>query len=185
MEDTQIIDLYFQRSEKAIEETDAKYGNYCFSIAYKILTNREDSEESVNDTYMTTWDAIPPRRPSMLAAFLGKITRNISIDRWRSRSAEKRAGGEFALCLEELANCVSGEPSIEQIEIMRETVALLNRFLQDQSEAERGVFLCRYWYMDSIQEIAKNYGFSQTKVTTMLYRTRNKLRNQLKKDGLL
>ncbi len=185
MEDQQIIDLYFQRSEQAIEETDVKYGNYCFSIAYKILTNREDSEESVSDTYMAAWDAIPPRKPPLLAAFLGRLTRNISIDRWRSRSAEKRGGGEFMLCLEELANCASGEPGVEEKAVMKEVVALLNRFLQDLPETERKVFLCRYWYVDSVQDISRDFGFSQTKVTTMLYRTRNKLRKELQKEGLL
>ncbi len=185
MEDQQIIDLYFQRSEQAIAETDVKYGNYCFSIAYKILANREDSEESVSDTYMAAWDAIPPRKPPLLAAFLGRLTRNISIDRWRARSAEKRGGGEFVLCLEELANCASGAPDAEQKVVMKETVALLNRFLQDLPETERKVFLCRYWYVDSVQDIARDFGFSQTKVTTMLYRTRNKLRRELQKEGLL
>ncbi len=185
MEDQQIIDLYFQRSEQAIAETDVKYGNYCFSIAYKILANREDSEESVSDTYMAAWDAMPPRKPPLLAAFLGRLTRNISIDRWRSRSAEKRGGGEFVLCLEELANCASGEPGVEQKAIMKEVVALLNRFLQDLPEMERKIFLCRYWYVDSVQDISRDFGFSQTKITTMLYRTRNKLRRELQKEGLL
>ena len=185
MEDNQIIDLYFQRSEQAIEQTDAKYGSYCFRIAYQILTNREDAEESVNDTYLAAWDAMPPHRPPLLSAFLGRITRNLSIDRWRSQNAEKRGKGEFPLCLDELAGCVSGEPGIEQKEIAKETVALLNRFLLERPETERMVFLCRYWYMDSVQEISEAFGFSQTKVTTMLYRTRNKLRKALEKEGLL
>ena len=185
MEDSKIIDLYFQRSEQVIEQTDAKYGSYCFRIAYQILTNREDAEESVNDTYLAAWDAMPPHRPPLLSAFLGRITRNLSIDRWRSQNAEKRGKGEFPLCLDELAGCVSGEPGIEQKEIAKETVALLNRFLLEWPETERKVFLCRYWYMDSVQEISEAFGFSQTKVTTMLYRTRNKLRKALEKEGLL
>lgn len=185
MEDRQIIDLYFQRSEQAIEETDSKYGSYCFSIAYHILTNKEDSEESVSDTYMAAWNAIPPRRPSILATFLGKITRNFSIDRWRRRSADKRGGGEFPLCLEELEDCISGNPSLEQKQIAKETVACLNQFLDELPETERKVFLRRYWYMNSVQEISDAFGFTQTKVTTMLSRTRKKLRHGLEKEGLL
>lgn len=185
MEDERILDLYFRRSEAAITQTDVKYGKYCYSIAYHILTNREDSEESVSDTYLAAWNAIPPRRPSLLAAFLGKITRNISIDRWRKRGADKRGGGEFPLCLEELTACVSGEPGLEQKQILKETMAMLNRFLEELPTVERKVFLCRYWYMDSVQEISEAFGFSQTKVTTMLCRTRNKLRKGLQKEGLL
>lgn len=112
MEDQQIINLYFARSEQAIQETDAKYGGYCYSIAYNILTNQEDAEESVSDTYMAAWNAMPPRHPNVLSAFLGKITRNISLDRWRKYRALKR-GGEVALAVEELRECVSGEASAE------------------------------------------------------------------------
>ena len=107
MDDQEIIDLYFQRSENAISETASKYGGYCYSIAYNILTNNEDAEESVSDTYLAAWNAMPPRRPSILATFLGKITRRLSIDRWRSRNAYKRGGGEIILALEELEDCVA------------------------------------------------------------------------------
>lgn len=185
MEDSQILALYFARSENAISQTALKYGNYCFHIAYQILANREDAEESVNDTYMEAWNGIPPSRPPVLSAYLGKIVRNISIDRWRAGNAEKRGGGEFPLCLEELANCVSGKADIAQEEMMRETVAALNRFLRNQPKTDRKVFLRRYWYLDSVSEIAETFGFSRTKVTTMLYRTRKKLRRQLEREGLL
>ena len=185
MEDHQILDLYFQRSEQAIQETDTKYGNYCFRIAYQILASREDAQESVSDTYLAAWNAIPPKRPLLLSAFLGKITRNVSIDRWRTRSAYKRGGGEFSLCLEELTNCTSGQPSVEDQQIQKEVVQTLNVFLKQLPETERKVFVCRYWYMDSIRDISEDFGISQTRVTTMLHRTRERLRKQLKKEGLL
>lgn len=107
MEDQGIIALFFERSEQAIEETDKKYGGYCYSVAYNILSNREDSEESVSDTYLAAWNTIPPRRPNFLNAFLAKMTRHISIDRWRKRSAQKRGGKEMILALEELGECVA------------------------------------------------------------------------------
>lgn len=183
MEDDQIVALYFDRSEQAILETDAKYGGYCYSIAYNILTNREDSEESVSDTYMAAWKAMPPRHPSILATFLGKITRHISIDRWRSRSAYKRGGGEIVLALEELGDCVSGAESPEQVYLRKEQVVAVNRFLGNLPETERSVFLCRYWYLDSVADIAEYFGFTQSKVTAMLHRTRKKLRRTLEKEG--
>lgn len=183
MEDEQIVALYFDRSEQAILETDAKYGRYCYSIAYNILTNREDSEESVSDTYMAAWKTIPPRHPSVLATFLGKITRRLSIDRWRSRSAYKRGGGEIILALEELGECVSGEESPEQVYLRKEQAVAINRFLGNLPETERSVFLCRYWYLDPVADIAEYFGFTQSKVNSMLHRTRKKLRKALEKEG--
>lgn len=183
MEDKQIIDLYFGRSEQAIAETDAKYGHYCYSIAYNILTNKEDSEESVSDTYMAAWNHIPPRRPAILATFLGKITRHLSIDRWRSRSAAKRGGGEMVLALEELEDCVPGGESAERILERKQLAALLNRLLEELPETERSVFLCRYWYIDSIADIAAHFGFTESKVRSMLHRTRIRLRKALEKEG--
>lgn len=185
MEDTQIIDLYFARSEQAIQETDNKYGGYCYSIAYNILANREDSEESVSDTYMAAWKAIPPRRPAIMSAFLGRITRHLSLDRWRSRNAYKRGGGEVPLALEELDECISGGETPEAA-LERKALALtVNRFLDSLPETERNVFLCRYWYLDPIDRIADNFGFSHSKVTSMLHRTRGKLKMLLEKEGLL
>lgn len=183
MEDSQIIKLYFDRSEQAIQETDTKYGGYCYSIAYNILSNQEDSEESVSDTYLSAWNAIPPRRPPALGAFLGKITRNISIDRWRKQRAFKRGEGQIEIALEELRDCVGGE-SAEDAAIRKEILASLNRFLGTLKETERSVFLCRYWYLDSTEEIAEKSGFSASKVKSMLYRLRKRLHEQLEKEGL-
>ena len=185
MEDQKIIDLYFARSETAISETDAKYGKYCYSIAYNILTNSEDAEESVSDTYMAAWKAMPPRRPAILATFLGKITRHLSIDRWRSRSRYKRGGGELVLALEELGDCADSRQDLERVLERKQLAQVFNRFLDALPETERQVFLCRYWYLDPIGDIAQYCGFSVSKVTSMLHRTRGKLRKALEKEGLL
>lgn len=185
MEDSQIIDLYFARDEQAIQETGSKYGGYCYSIAYNILTNSEDAEESVSDTYMAAWKVMPPRRPAILAAFLGKITRNLSIDKWRTRSRVKRGGSEVTIALEELEDCASESGSAEKAFERKRFAAVLNQFLESLPETERRIFLCRYWYMDPISVIAKYYGFSESKVTSMLYRTRGKFRTVLEKEELL
>ena len=182
MEDQGIVALFFERSKQAIVETDKKYGGYCYSIAYNILSSREDSEESVNDTYLTAWNTIPPRKPNLLNAFLGKITRHISIDRWRKRSAQKRGGKEMILALDELDECV-GSQGLEAEISRRELTRSLNDFLAALPETERNVFLSRYWYLDSIEAITKITGFSQSKVTSMLHRTRGKLRKRLSEEG--
>jgi len=185
MDDQKIIDLYWSRSETAITETDQKYGKYCYSIAYNILTNNEDAEESVSDTYMAAWNTIPPKRPAVLATFLGKITRHLSIDRWRSRSRHKRGGGEIVLALEELDDCIPDPQDTEKIFARKQLALVFNRFLDQLPETERRIFLCRYWYLDSISDIAKCWGFTESKVTSMLYRTRKKLRQMLEKEELL
>lgn len=183
MDDKSIVDLYFSRNEDAITQTDKKYGRYCYSIAYNILTSKEDAEESVSDTYMTAWRSIPPRRPSALSAFLGKITRHISIDRWRERSATKRGGGEVPLALEELKDCISGMQDVEMEYERKEVLKTYVKFLEALPTTERRVFLCRYWYVESIETIADKFGFSQSKVKTTLHRTRVNLRKQFAKEG--
>lgn len=185
MEDSAIVDLYFLRSETAIVETDRKYGKYCFTIADNILANREDSEESVSDTYMAAWKSIPPRRPGVLATYLGKITRRIAIDRWRARSAEKRGGGEVIFALEELEDCIPDRSNPEATLMKKEISRVVNRFLDTLPRQERTVFLLRYWYLHPIGEIAEKFGWTTSKVTSMLHRLREKLRKQLAKEGLL
>lgn len=185
MDDKAILDLYWARSERAISETDTKYGPYCFCIAYNILNNREDSEESVSDTYMAAWNSMPPKRPAVLSAFLGKITRYISLDHWKKRSRLKRGGGEMELCLEELGDCVSGQESTEDKVIRRETITAVNHFLSTLSETERKIFLCRYWYLESVKDIAERFGFSPNRTSVMLSRVRQKLHAHLAKEGLL
>ena len=185
MEDSAIVDLYFLRSETAIVETDRKYGKYCFTIAHNILANREDSEESVSDTYLAAWKSIPPRRPAVLATYLGKITRRIAIDRWRGRSADKRGGGEVILALEELADCIPDGSSPEERVFKKELGRCINRFLDNLPQQERNVFLLRYWYLHPVADIAEKFSWTQSKVTSMLHRLRGKLHKQLAKEGLL
>lgn len=185
MDDSEIIELYFQRSEEAVTQTALKYGKYCCKIAYHILSSREDSEECVNDTYLAAWNTMPPRRPNILSAFLGKLTRYISLDRWKKRSAQKRGGGQVALSLEELEECISGGDDPEKEVDRKELLRYLNRFLDALPETQRRVFVCRYWYLESIPEIAARFGFSESKVTAMLHRLREKLRTRLQLEGLL
>lgn len=183
MNDNAIVALYFERSEKAIEETASKYGKYCFSIANNILSNWEDAEESVNDTYLDAWNSIPPHRPSSLALFLGKITRRISIDRWRRKHAQKRGGGEIALILDELYECIANDMDVEREVEQRQLSELINRFVKSLPVQEQRVFLCRYWYLDTIPSISKRFGYTEGKVKSMLFRTREKLRTVLRKEG--
>ena len=184
MEDQEIVELYFRRDEQAIVQTDRKYGPYCYSVAYNVLSDQEDARECVSDTYLAAWNRIPPARPSLLGAFLGKITRHLSIDRWRRTRAFKRGGGQMELALEELKDCVSGAGTLENDLIRRETLVAVNRFLGQLSVVERNVFLCRYWYLESSWEIAEHSGFSRTKVRSMLHRIRGRLDTYLEKEGL-
>ncbi len=185
MDDQAIIDLYWQRSENAIVETDAKYGRLCYSLAYNVLANKEDAEESVSDTYLAAWKAIPPHRPASLTAFLSKLARRTAIDHWRSRTAEKRGGGQVPLALDELLDCASPQPDVEDAAISKEARVCLNRFLDGLPKTERIVFLRRYFLLEPIGDIGKSLGFSEGKVTSMLHRTRKKLRAHLTKEGYL
>ena len=185
MDDKSIVQLYWERSEQAIAETDVKYGKYCYSIAYNALDNKEDAEESVSDTYMAAWNQLPPHRPSVLATFLGKITRYISINRWKARNTIKRGGGELLLALDELGQCVDSNQNVEGAYERREVIQAFNQFLDTLPETERDIFLRRYWLFDPVADIAESFGFTQSKVTSMLHRTREKLRKQLKKEGFL
>ena len=184
-DDQKIIELYCRRSENAIAETAGKYGRYCTAIAYGILGSREDAQECVSDAYLTAWNAIPPRRPADLGTYLGKITRNLSIDRLRTRSREKRVGGEAPLALEELEEVVAGSDSPENEAVRKELTAALNRFLAGLTQQERYVFVRRYWYLDSLTDISEKTGFSGSKVASMLYRLRGRLKKQLIEEELL
>lgn len=184
MEDSQIVALYLKRNERAIEETAEKYGKYCFSIAYNILENKEDAEEAVNDAYIGAWNAIPPHCPAILSTFLGKITRRIAIKRWRENRTLKRGGGETAVALEELSGCIPSEMSVEREMETAQLTGILNRFVLNLPQTERNVFVCRYWYLDSILDIARRFGYSQSKVKSMLSRTRKKLYHNLQKEGI-
>ncbi len=184
MDEKQIIDLYWTRSERAIEETARKYGKFCFQIAYNILANRQDSEECVNDTYLQTWNAIPPRRPNKLSAFLGKITRNLALKTYERYTAQKRGGGQVVLALEELAECIPDPRSLEQQVSERVLADKLNLFLAGLSAESRKIFMRRYWQLCSVKEIAAVYGISESKVKMSLMRTRGKLRSFLEQEGI-
>jgi len=185
MEDSAIIELYWKRSEAAISATAEKYGKYCYSIAYNILSDLQDAEEAVNDTYMDAWNCIPPHRPAALAAFLGKMTRRRSIDKWRSRSAEKRGGGEAVLVLDELGDIPLSSGDVQSEIEAEELATAINRFVRSLSELQRSVFIRRYWYLQPVHTIAQSLGFSDGKVKTMLYRQRKRLMSCLNKEGLL
>ena len=184
MEDTRIVDLYFARSEQAITETAHKYGAYLFSIAQNILYSRPDAEEAVNDTYMGAWRSIPPHRPSRLSTYLGKITRRCALEKWKASHAQKRGGGEVPLALEELADCIPGNDSPQQRMEMKELTRLINSFLKALPETEQRIFVCRYWYLMGVKTIARDFGFSESKVKSMLSRTRGKLKMCLQKEGI-
>jgi len=184
MEDHRIVDLYWARSEKAISETADKYGRYCYSIAFNILHSNEDSEECVNDTYLNAWNAMPDQRPSKLCAFLGRITRNLSLKRWEKYTAEKRGAGQVPLVLDELQECVPAAESTDHIVDDLVLADLLNRFLASLNEEKRRVFMRRYWYLSSISEIATDFSVSEINVKMSLLRSRNELKLLRKKEGI-
>ena len=170
MNDQDILDLYFARSESAISATNEKYGKYCHTVAMNILYSHEDSEECVNDTWLRAWGAIPPKRPAMLRTFLGKITRNLALNRWEHAHADKRGRGETAAALDELTELTLTE--------------CINRFLEHQKPANRKLFVRRYWYLSDIKEIAGDYGFTESKVKMTLSRMRAQLMAELEKEGI-
>lgn len=184
MEDKYIVELYWSRDERAIEETKKKYNGYCHSIAYNILCNSEDAEECVNDTYLGAWNSIPPHKPELLSTFLGKITRNLSLKKWRGKTADKRGGGEVALTLDELQECIPASNNIQEALEVKELAELIDTFLRSIPDDERRVFICRYWHMDSIADIGEQFGYGQSKVKMMLSRTRKKLQDKLVKEGV-
>ena len=182
MEDQQIVDLYFARSESAITETDRKYGRYCHSIAYNILEDHEDAKEIVNDTYLKAWNTIPPNRPDPLKPYVGMISRHLSLDRYEEYHTQKR-GGQVPLALEELAECIPDNDSREDI---GESVALkdaLAKFIRSLPDKTQMIFLRRYWYASSAAEIAEEYGMRENSVNVLLHRTRKKLKDHLQKEG--
>ena len=185
MRDTEILDLYWAREERAISETQLSYGSYCYSIAWHILYDREDADECVNDTWLRAWNAIPPKRPSRLAVFLGTITRNLSLDRWKEKHTMKRGNGEIMLALDELAECVPDVRNTEAEAESAELERMLNDFLHTLPERECNVFLRRYWYVEEYGEIARRYGMKLNTVKTSLFRTRAKLREYLEREGII
>ncbi len=185
MEDSQIIELYWQRNADAISETAGKYGAYCFQIADNILHDTEDSEECLNDTWLRAWDAMPPERPNVLRMFLAKITRNLSFDRFHARNAKKRGGGEMVLVLDELEECVAGRADVETAYEGKELSQCIGRFVRGLSERDGNVFVRRYFFTDPVAAIARRYGLTDNNVMVILSRTRKKLKLELRKEGYL
>ena len=185
MEDKDIIALFMSRQEQAISETEKKYGNYCYKIAWNVLNNEEDSKECVNDTWFKAWNSIPPTIPNFLQSFLGKITRNLSINAWRDKHAQKRGNGEAYVILDELSECISDEKNIEQEIIAKELAAKINVFLENMQEDKRKMLVMRYFFMTPVKEIAKKLGISESQVKMTLSRSRKKLQIFLEKEQLL
>lgn len=183
MDDTKIVQLYWDRNEQAIPATADKYGTYCTSIAKNILGNREDAEECVNDTYLNAWNSMPPHRPSILSTFLGKIVRNLSFNRYKHNTANKRGGGELPVVLDELTDLVSGKDDVEQEINHKELVNVIDSFLDRLPADKRSIFISRYWYTDSISEIAVRHGMTDGAVSMTLNRLRLKLHNYLLERG--
>ena len=183
MEDKDIVQLFWDRNEQAIAETSAKYGHHCAYIAMNILNNREDAEECVNDAYLNAWNSIPPHRPGVLSAFLGKIVRNLSLDKLRHIRALKRGGNEMTLILDELGEIVSGDEAVIDVVIRNELVRTINDFIATLSEEKQYMFFRRYWYSDSIKYIAAQCGRTENNISVELSRIRNKLREYLTERG--
>lgn len=184
MNDASIIELYWQRAERAIAETDAVYGRFCYRIAYNILFDPQDSEESVNDTWLAAWNAMPPHRPASLKLFLGKLTRRISVSRLRQSTAAKRGGGEAELALDELAECISAPGSVERELEAKELAQAISAFVRSLSETERMLFIGRYWLVYPVNELAGRLGMKPGTARSTLSRIRKSLREFLRKEEL-
>ncbi|MGN0649258.1 MAG: RNA polymerase sigma factor [Oscillospiraceae bacterium] len=182
MNDSDIISLYQQRSEDALRETERKYSRYLTAIARNILADEEDSRECVNDTYLRAWNTIPPQMPQRLSAYLGKITRELSISRWRAAHAAKRGGSQYALSLDELAECIPDNSTEHDYEASLLEKAV-SKFVKALPQKQRRIFVCRYFFCDSIRDIAGYFAMSEAAVKTVLFRTREKLKNHLEQEG--
>jgi len=185
LKDTDIIKLYNDRDENAICETREKYENYCKAIAYNVLGNDEDVVEVVNDTYLAVWNTIPPENPRSFSSFIGRITRNIALKRYRSMSAKKRKGSVADISLDELGEFIASINTVEAEIEDRDLTRILNEFLSSLTVRDRRVFVRRYWYMDKVTDIAKRYGYSESKVKMILSRTRERLGERLRKEKLI
>ena len=178
----EIIDLYFKRDQSAISETSLKYGPYCTKIAFNILDDVFDSEECVNETYFKAWQTIPPTVPNHLGAFVGKITRNLAIDRYNKKNAQKRGSYAYEESLDELSECV-GNDEAQDISL-KELGSVISKFLRGEKEIHRKIFVRRYFYEDSVSEIADKFNLGTSYIKTSLHRTRQKLRIYLQKEEI-
>ena len=183
MEDFEIVEMYWDREENAIAQTDRKYGKYCRKIAYSILFDREDTEECVNDTYLQTWNSIPPQRPEKLSTYVGKICRNIAINLYDKMSAAKRGGTQTDACLDEMAEVVGRSSDVEETLDLTLLTDAINKFLRRCEKQTRIIFVQRYWYMVPVSRIAAENNISESKVKMTLLRTREKLKEFLQEEG--
>lgn len=184
MKDEDIINLYWEREERAISATAEKYGNYCHVIAYNILHNNEDAEECANDTYLAAWNSIPPHRPHPLSAYLGRITRNLALNKYKRSNTKKRGFGQVPSVLSELEECIPSSSSVEQEAEENRLIELINDFLYTQPQIKRTVFVRRYWHLWAIRTIAEKYDMTESKVASILFRMRNELKEHLEKEGI-
>lgn len=183
MDDNEIIELFFARDESAIEAAHLEYGAYCTSIAQRILNDQGAAEECVNDTWLKCWQSIPPQRPRSLKSYAGRIVRNLALSAWRGSTAQKRGGGQVQLALDELSEVVSGGETPEGALDRQAFRGALDGFLAALPKRDRNLFLRRYWYLDSVEALARRHSMSKTQVTTTLYRLRQKLRVHLQQEG--
>ena len=182
-EDSRIIELYFERNESAVAETDKKYGAYCMTVSKNILGNEEDAKECLNDTYLAAWNSIPPKIPEKLSLFLGKITRNLSLNRYRKNETKKRGGGTADIVFDEIGEIISGSENPEEKFERKEIIGAVNEFLRTLPEEKRSIFICRYWYFDSIEDIAARFGKKESGIYSSLERTRKNLWKYLSERG--
>jgi len=185
MEDAEIIELYWKRSECAITETAGKYGRYCHSIIFRIVGDEEDTEECVNDTWLKAWNAMPPHRPEKLSAFLGRISRNLALDCCKGRAAQKRGKNQAEPLCRELEECLVSPDSVEGHVEEAFLIECINAFLKGLPASYRIIFVLRYWHVCSIREIADRFGMSQSKVTSILFRVRKALKKALEKEEII
>lgn len=181
MEDSQIIDLYWNRNENAIAQTAQKYGNFCHAIAFNVLSIHEDAEECVNDTYVQAWNSIPPQRPLMLKAWLGKVVRNLAINLWDKNHAQKRYQG-MDLVLDELEECVPAAKTVENAIEDKELGRVISGWLRTLKEDDRNLFVRRYWSGESVNDLADEWGISPNKLAQRMFRLRNSLKAALEKE---
>ncbi len=183
MKDSEIVNLYWKRNEEAIRQTQQKYGPYLSKVAYNILSDPEDSKECVNDTYLAAWNSIPPHRPDILSTYLGKITRQLSIDVFRKKKSAKRYASEYAISLDELGDTFSDGTTPEKVFDGRMLDAAINRFICALPDDVQRAFVGRYFFLDSIKDIAGYCGMKEGKLKSLLYRTRKQLKSYLVKEG--
>ena len=185
MDDVRIVEMLWQRDDGALSELKVKHERLILSVAQKVLKNREDSEECLNDTLLAAWNSIPPAKPKNLGAFLCKIARNLSLKKWRSKTAEKRGGKGFYCLVSELDECISDGKTVDEAVNEKQLAAIIDSFLRSLDADERDLFILRYFYFYSVTSLSEKFGFSKSKVKTQLYRTRQKLSIRLQKEGVM